>query len=166
MLGGSELAEFVQIGLKALPDTMPFEAKLHLAGGQLALDGKLGPSNLFGRFKADHLELAQISSIFQPKLALEGTISMKADITLPLEQPTDLVADLDLQLKQGNIYGLAADELNLQAAAKDGKMRLDKLDLRTGGNLIEFRRCQLRFARPFRGRRRGHFTNPGGRIFL
>ena len=126
MLGGFQLAEFVQIGLKTLPDNMPFEAKLHLAGGQLALDGKLGPNNLFGRFKADHLELAQISSIFQPKLELQGTISMKADITLPLEQPTDLVTDLDLQLQQGNIYGLAADELHLQAAAKDGKIRLDQ----------------------------------------
>jgi len=139
MLGGSELAEFVKIGLKALPETMPFEAKLNLAGGRLALDGKLGPSNLSGRIKAENLDLAQICTFFPPKLALEGKLSMKADIILPLEQPTDLVADLDLQLKRGNIYGLAADELNLQAAVKDGKMRLDKLDLRTGGNFIEFR---------------------------
>jgi len=139
MLGGSELAEFVKIGLKALPETLPFEAKLYLAGGRLALDGKLGPSNLLGRIEAEHLDLAQIFSVFPFKLALAGKISMKADIILPLEQPTDLVADLDLQLKRGNIYGLAADELNLQAAAKDGQMRLDKLDLRTGGNFIEFR---------------------------
>ena len=139
MLGESELAEFVQIGLKALPETMPFEAKLHLAGGRLALDGKLGPSHLMGHIKAEHLDLAQIFSLFPPKLALEGKVSMTADIILPLEQPTDLVADLDFQLKGGNIYGLAADELNLQAAAKDGKVRLDKLDLRTGGNFVEFR---------------------------
>jgi autotransporter translocation and assembly factor TamB len=139
MLAGSELAEFVQIGLKTLPETMPFEAKLHPAGGQLVLDGKLGANNLFGRIKAEDLNLAQISSIFQPKLEIEGTISMKADVTLPLEQPLDLVTDLDLQLKRGNIYGVAADELHLQAAAKDGKIRLDKLDLRTGGNSIEFR---------------------------
>jgi autotransporter translocation and assembly factor TamB len=139
MLGGSQLAEFVQIGLNALPETMPFEAKLYPAGGQLALDGILGPSNLSGNIKAEHLDLAQISAIFQPVLALEGMISLKGDITLPLEQPTDLVADLDLQLKRGNIYGLAADELNLQAATKDAKVRLDQLDLRTGGNLIEFR---------------------------
>jgi autotransporter translocation and assembly factor TamB len=139
MLGGSELAEFVKIELKALPETMPFEAKLFLADGRLALDGKLGPSNLSGRIKAENLDLAQISSFFPFKLALEGKISMKADIILPLEQPTDFVAGLELQLKRGNIYGLAADELNLQAAAKDGKIRLDKLDLRTGGNFIEFR---------------------------
>jgi len=139
MLGGSELAEFVQIGLKTLPETMPFEAKLHPAGGRLALDGRLGSSDLFGQIKADHLDLAQISAIFQPVLALEGMISLKGDITLPLDQPTDLVTDLDLQLQRGNIYGLAADELHLQAAAKDGKVRLDKLDLRTGGNLIELR---------------------------
>ncbi len=139
MLGGSELAEFVQIGLKDLPQTMPFEGKLHPAGGQLALDGRLGPSDLFGQIKADHLDLAQISAIFQPVLALEGMISLKGDITLPLEQPLDLVTDLDLQLQQGNIYGLAADELHLQAAAKDGKIRLDKLDLHTGGNFVKFR---------------------------
>ena len=137
MLGGSELAEFVQIGLKSLPETIPFEADLIAAGGQLELNGKLGPSDLFGRIKADRLNLAQISAIFQPVLALEGMISLKGNITLPLEQPTDLVADLDLHLQRGHIYGFAVDELNLQAATKDGKMRLDKLDLRTGGNLIK-----------------------------
>ena len=139
MLGGSELVEFVQIGLKSLPETMPFEAKLHPADGQLVLDGRLGPSDLFGQIKADHLDLAQISAIFQPVLALEGMISLKGDVTLPLEQPLDLVAGLTLQLQRGNIYGLAADELNLQAAVKDDKVRLDKLDLRTGKNFIGFR---------------------------
>ncbi len=139
MLGGSELAEFVQIGLKTLPETMPFEAKLQLAGGQMALDGKFGPADLFGRIRADHLDLAQISSVFQPRLELEGTVSMKADVTLPLEQPLELATDLDLQLDRGNIYGFAAEELHLQAAAKDGKIRLDKLDLRTGRNFVEFR---------------------------
>ncbi len=138
MLGGSELAQFVKIDLKALPEAMPFDAKLFLAGGRLALAGRLGPSNLLGRIKAENLDLAQFFSVFSFKLALEGKISMKADIMLPLEQPTDLVAELDLRLKQGNIYGLVADELNLQAAARNGKMRLDKLDLRTGGNFIEF----------------------------
>jgi len=139
MLGGSELVEFVQIGLKSLPKTMPFEANLHAAGGQLTLDGKLGPSDLVGRIKADRLNLAQISAIFQPVLALEGLISLKGDITMPLEHPLDIVADLDLQLKQGNIYGLAADELRLQAATKDGKVRVDKLDFQTGSNFVELR---------------------------
>ena len=166
MLNGSELAEFVQIGLKALPETMPFQAKLHLAGGQLALDGKLGHSNLFGRINGDHLDLALICSIFQPKPALEGKISMKADITLPLDQPTDLAADLDLQLKRGNIYGLAADDLHLEAAAKDGKMRLDKLDLRTGGNLIKFRDVSSSSHAVFGGDAEGIFqTITGGFSF-
>ncbi len=115
---------------------MPFEAKLHLAGGRLALDGKLGPSNLLGQIKAENLDLAQIFSLFPPKLALEGKVSITADVILPLEQPTDLVADLDFQLKRGNIYGLAADELNLQAAAKDGKMRLNKLDLQGPAEIL------------------------------
>jgi autotransporter translocation and assembly factor TamB len=139
MLGGSELATLVQIGLKSLPAAMPFEVNLNAAGGQLALDGKLGSSDLMGRIKADRLNLAQISAIFQPVLALEGMISLKADITLPLAQPTGFVADLDLKLKQGNIYGLAADELNVQAATKDGKVRVDKLDLQTGSNFAELR---------------------------
>ncbi len=139
MLGGSELVEFVQIGLKSLPETMPFNANLHAAGGQLTLDGKLGPSDLVGQIKADRLNLSQISAIFQPVLALEGMISLKGDITLPLEHPMDLIADLDLQLKQGNIYGLAADELHLQAATKDGKVRVVKLDFQTGSNFVELR---------------------------
>jgi len=139
MLGRSELVESVQIGLKTLPQTLPFEAKLRLAGGRLALDGKLEPSNLIGRVKAENLDLAQIFSFFTPKIALEGNFSMTADVTLPLEQPTDLVADLDLQLKGGNIYGLATDELNLKAQAKDNRMRLEKLGLLTGENKIEIK---------------------------
>ena len=138
MLNEFELAESVQIGLKAIPKTMPFEAKLHLAGGRIALDGKISPSSLIGRIKAQHLDLAKISSFFPLKPTLEGKISMKANIILPINQPTDLTADLDFQLNQGNIYGLAADELNLQATAKDGKIRLERIDLRTGENFIEF----------------------------
>ena len=42
ILGGSELAESLQIGLKTLPQTVPFGAKLRLAGGRLALDGEVG----------------------------------------------------------------------------------------------------------------------------
>ena len=139
MLGGSELAESVQIGLKTLPQTMPFEAKLRLAGGRLALDGKLDPSNLIGRVKAENLDLAQIFSFFTPKIALEGNFSMTADMTLPLEQPTDLVAALEINLTQGNIYGLAADELSLKAQAKDDRMGLEKLGLLTGENKIEIK---------------------------
>jgi len=75
MLGGSELAEFVKIGLKSLPETMPFDAKLYLAGGRLALGGKLGSSNLLGRIKAEHLDLAQICSVFSFKLALSIIIT-------------------------------------------------------------------------------------------
>jgi TamB, inner membrane protein subunit of TAM complex len=151
MLGRSELAEFVKIGLKALPETMPFEAKVQLAGGGIALEGRVGSSNLSGRIKGDHLDLAQICSFFQPRPPLEGKISLKADILLPLKQPTDLVAHLDLQLNRGKIYGLSADELNLQAAAKDGKMRLHKLDLRTGGNLVAFRDVSSSSQPVFRG---------------
>ncbi|MGD9362072.1 MAG: translocation/assembly module TamB domain-containing protein, partial [Desulfobacterales bacterium] len=138
-LGGSELAESLQIGLETLPQIMPFAAKLRLAGGRLALDGELGSSNLLGRIKADDINLAQIFSFFTPKIALEGNFSMTADVTLPLEQPTDLVADLDLQLKGGYIYGLAADELSLKAQAKDDRMRLEKLDLLTGENKVEIK---------------------------
>ncbi|MGD8291659.1 MAG: translocation/assembly module TamB domain-containing protein [Desulfobacterales bacterium] len=139
MLGKSELVEILQIGLKSLPERMPFKANLHAAGGQLVLDGELGPSELFGQIEADRLNLAQIASIFQPVPALEGTISLTGEITLPLEQPHDFVSILDLQLNQGIIYGFAAEKLNLQAATNDGKMRVDKLDLQTGKNLVELR---------------------------
>jgi autotransporter translocation and assembly factor TamB len=139
MLGESELAESVQIGLKALPQTLPFAAKLRLAGGRLTLDGELGSSNLIGRVRADNLDLAQIFSIFTPKIDLEGKTSMTADVRLPFEQPTDLVAALEINLTQGKIYGLAADELSLRAQAKDNRMRLEKLDLLTGENKVEIK---------------------------
>ena len=81
MLDESELAAFVQIGLKALPEIMPFEAKFYPAGGQFVLDGRLGSSDLSGRIMADHLDLTQLLAIFQPVPALEGMISLKGDIT-------------------------------------------------------------------------------------
>ncbi len=139
MLGGSELAESIQIGLKTLPQTVPFSAKLRLADGRLALEGELGPSNLIGRVRAENIDLAQIFSYFTPKIALEGNFSMTADMTLPLEQPTDLVAALEINLTRGNIYGLAADELSLEAQAKDDRMGLEKLGLLTGENKIEIK---------------------------
>ena len=140
MLGGSELVESVQIRLKDLPDVMPFEAKLNLADGHLALDGRLGHSDLQARIKIDNIDLAPIGAFFSPPgLPLSGRLSTQTDIILPLDQPADLVTDLDLQLKRANIYGYAVDELTLQAAAKDGKIRLNQLDLRTGGNLIDLR---------------------------
>ncbi len=162
MLGESELAEMVQIGLKSLPEKMPFEANLHAASGQLALDGELGPSDFLGRIKADQLNLAQISSIFQPVLALEGTVSLKGEITLPFEQPLDFVSDLDLQLNQGNIYGFAAEKLSLQAATKDGKMRVDKLDLQTGKNSVELRNVSSSSQAVFGGDVEGILQNLAG----
>ncbi len=137
MLGETELAESVQIGLKALPQTMPFAAELRLADGRLALAGELGPSNLIGRVKADHVDLAKFFSFFTPKIDLEGKTSMTANVRLPLEQPTDLVAALEINLTQGKIYGLAADELSLRAQSKDDRMRLEKLSLQTGENKID-----------------------------
>ena len=140
MLGGSELVESVQIRLKDLPDVIPFEAKLNLADGHLALDGRLDHSDLQARIKIDNIDLAPIGAFFSPPgLPLSGRLSMQTDIILPLEQPADLVTDLDLQLKRVNIYGFAVGELTLQAAAKDGKIRLNQLDLRTGENLINLR---------------------------
>ena len=139
ILGGSELAESLQIGLKTLPQAVPFGAKLRLAGGRLALDGELGPSNLIARVQAENLDLAQIFSFFTPKIDLEGMTSMTADVRLPLEQPTDLVAALEITLTQGKIYGLAADELSLKAQAKDDRMRLEKLGLQTGENKIDLK---------------------------
>ncbi len=139
MLGGSELVESVQVGLESLPQTMPFASKLSLAGGRLALDGKLDSSNLTGRVAAQDLDIAQIFSLLQDKPALDGKISMKADITLPLERTTDLVGKLEIQLAQGNIYGLGTDHLNLQAIVKDGQMRLEELTLQTGENEIDIK---------------------------
>ena len=140
MTGGKELAEFVQIGLKALPAVMPFDAKLYLAEGNLSLDGKLDHSDIYARFNGDHLDLMGIRSLLSlPKFPLAGIVSMKADVFLPLKRPTDLVANLDLELLRGNIYGITFDKVDLQAAAKEGEMRLDKVDLRTGENLVELR---------------------------
>ena len=151
MLGASELAESVQIGLKDLPGVMPFEAKLHLAGGRLMLDGKLDHSDLQARIKTDNIDLTPIGAFFSPPgLPLSGRLSMTADVLLPQLQPTDLVADLDLELTRGAIYGLAVDALDLRAGSKDGKLRLDQLDLRTGENLVEIRDLSIS-ARPVFG---------------
>jgi autotransporter translocation and assembly factor TamB len=140
MTDNREMVEIAQIGLSNLPEIIPFDAKLHLSGGRVALDGKLDHSDLQARIKTDDIDLTPIGAFFSPPgLPLSGRLSMTADVLLPQLQPTDLVADLDLQLTRGVIYGLAVDELDLRAASKDGKMRLDKLNLRTGGNLIEFR---------------------------
>ena len=139
MLGKTMLAEFVQIGLKTLPETVPFEATGFIAGGRLALNGKLDADHLSGQIEAEQLDLMKVSSFFQPELALEGNISMKGAVTLPIGRPTNLRADLDLKLNRGNIYGLSADALTVRAAAQDGKLRLDQVNLQTGENLIKLR---------------------------
>ena len=137
-LGGSELVEFVRIDLKTLPESMPFAATLTPAGGKLTLDGKLGSSDLTAHITADRLDLARIGSVFRPPLELAGNLSLNADARMPLAQPVEFTAEVNLNLRHGNIYGLAADELSLKAAAKTGSLHVDELDLRTDGNQIEF----------------------------
>jgi autotransporter translocation and assembly factor TamB len=139
-LAEQQMAESVQVGLKDLPESLTFNANLSLTGGQAALDGKLDHSDLVARLNVEHVDIARLISILKPPgPRLTGMISLKADLGLPIQQPSELTADLDLKLTGANLYGLAADELDLKAAAKDGQMRLEKLDLRTGENLIEFR---------------------------
>ncbi|MBT8367371.1 MAG: hypothetical protein KJP23_21980, partial [Deltaproteobacteria bacterium] len=138
-LAEQQIAESVQVGLKALPESLTFDANLSLAGGQAALDGKLDHADLVARLDVEHVDLARLISILKaPGPRLTGMLSLKADLGLPIQQPSELTADLDLKLTGSNLYGLAADELVLKARAKDGKMHLDRLDLRTGENLIEF----------------------------
>ncbi len=138
MLGTSELAQSLQIGLKDLPGIMPFEAILHPAGGNLALAGRLDHSDLQARVTADNIDLAPIGAFFSsPGIPLSGRLSMTADVFLPQLQPTGLVADLDLNLTQGAVYGVAVDKLAMRAASKEGKLRLDQLNLQTGENTID-----------------------------
>jgi autotransporter translocation and assembly factor TamB len=139
-LAEQQMAETVQIGLKALPESLSFSANLNLAGGQAALDGKLDHSDIVARLDVEQVDIARLIAILKPPgPRLTGMISLKADLGLPIQQLSELTADLDLKLTGANLYGLPADELVLKAAAKDGKMHLDRLDLRTGENLIEFR---------------------------
>jgi autotransporter translocation and assembly factor TamB len=136
-LGEKELAESVEIGLKGLPEMVSFDTKLNLAGGQVALEGKLGRSDLHALVDLEHLDLERISAFLNPeKLPISGKLSTKADVVLPWQRQIDLAADLDLKLVDGAVYGLAADELALRATAKDGEFRLDRLDLRSGANHI------------------------------
>jgi autotransporter translocation and assembly factor TamB len=139
MLGQSELAELIQIGMQSLPETIPFTAKLNLAGGKLALDGKLDHSDLHTRIDAQDIDLAHICSLYKPQLPLTGFLSLQADINLPQLRPNSMLAKIDLNLTRGSLFGLAAADLVLHAAARDGTVHLDMLDLRTGENLIQFK---------------------------
>ncbi|MBT8369919.1 MAG: hypothetical protein KJO34_03085, partial [Deltaproteobacteria bacterium] len=147
-----KVAAYVQIGLNGLPETIPFEAHLNLASGKVALEGKLDHSTLDARMKAENLESTRLFSLFNPqKPPLTGILALEANIGLPLENPEELKADLDLKLIKGSIFGIAADTLNLQATAIDGNVSLDLLDMRSAANLIQLREVKAQVAPIFQG---------------
>jgi autotransporter translocation and assembly factor TamB len=146
------LTEDLQVGLESLPEILSFNAGLKLASGRVTLDGRLDQTALQTHIETDHLDLAQISSfISSPQLDLIGNVSMKADLFLPLERPIDFETDLELKLIDGNIYGIAADDLKFAADVKDGRIRLGALNLRNGPNIIEIREVKAPSATVFSG---------------
>jgi translocation and assembly module TamB len=156
MLGERELAEFVQIWMQALPEAIPFDARLDLGGGKLALNGKLDHSDLHLRIKAQHIDLVRICDLYRPlQLPLTGLLSMQADILLPQLQPNGMLAKIDLNLTRGSLFGVVADNLVLHATVKDGSLQLDTLDLRSGKNLIQFEEMMV----PIRTLLRGDLTD-------
>lgn len=135
MLGRHDVAEFFEIGLERLPHIVPFDAKLHPFGGHVGIQGSLTASEVTARITADNLDLSRVYSLLKtPEAKVVGTISMKASMLVPVKKPQDLMADLDVKLESGSIGGLAADQLNLRVAARDGKIHVDLLNLKSNAN--------------------------------
>jgi len=140
MVGRKEFAEFVKIDLKKLPEAIPFETRLHPVDGQLEIDGVMDHSGLRAGVLADNLDLERVSSFFRlPGLTLAGTLSMKAHVLLPQDHPSNLEGDLDLTLEGGSINGFETDRVAIRAKAKNEKLLIETLDVRSGANTIALR---------------------------
>lgn len=127
-----------EIGLPNSSEPTPFTADLRLTGGSATLDGTLADSALTLRLKADRLDLARLSSIFDlDGVSLAGSLSLTSDFTLPPEGVEAAAGHLDLSVTEAVIQGTGVIKADLKSSLADGRLQVERLTVTSAKSRLQ-----------------------------
>ncbi|MBW1981486.1 MAG: translocation/assembly module TamB domain-containing protein [Deltaproteobacteria bacterium] len=151
-LGGQQVVESATVDLTGLPALLPFQARLHLARGQLQTSGRLAGDMVHIRLQGDGIVLSQISALLAaPIPPFGGRLALAGQLTLPLDNLARVHGRMSILLKAGKIKQLPIDQLAFHLEAEKGMLLLKDLILATGANQLAISSASLPTAAVFRG---------------
>ena len=159
------LVKSAVVGLRGLPDDIPFEMRLNPAGGHLNADGRVTANRLQVALSGSDIDLSRIAGLLAPpSVPFSGRLSLQGQLDLPFSDPADMVSDLTIQFADGSVNGIPVEQLAFRVTA--GNRLLGVADLQ----LINRRQSHQRqpgipcSRGPLRCRARCDFAIPGGRL--
>ena len=137
LAGKHSLVESVTIDLSGLPERLPFQAQLNLADGKLQASGNLENARLQLQLDGSAIDISQISGRLASHVApFAGILTVGGYLDLPLESMANMAVDVDVQVSNGSVNSIIADELAGKFIAENGRLHIADLRLMQGDNRV------------------------------
>jgi hypothetical protein len=129
-LGRGHVSGQGRLGLAGTGGPFPFEARLKLSEGRFSLAGDVSSSLLNVRLKSDPVEIEPIAALFRQPLS--GRLSADIDLSVPFDRPAAVSGQIQLNVLNARIHGVALATAGVAAAAADGWIRVADLEAASG----------------------------------
>lgn len=138
------LVESAVVGLRGLPDNIPFEMRLNPAGGHLSADGRVAADRLQVALSGSDIDLSRISGLLAPpSVPFGGRLSLQGKLDLPFADLRDIASDLKIQLADGSIHETAIEQLTFRFTAGDRRLGVADLQAANGANRMRISRASI-----------------------
>jgi autotransporter translocation and assembly factor TamB len=138
------LVKSAAIGLRGLPDDIPFEMRFIPAGGQLNADGRVAANRLQVALSGSGLDLSRISGLLAPSsVPFGGRLALAGHLDLPFSDPRDMIGDLAIQLANGSLNETTVEQLAFRISAGDRHIGVADLLLVNDANRISISRASV-----------------------
>ena len=138
------LVKSAVIGLRGLPDDIPFKMRLNPAGGQLDAEGRVTANRFQAALSGSDIDLSRISGLLVPSaVPFGGRLSLRGNLDLPFVAPRDMVSDLTIQLGNGSVNATSVEQLAFRFTAVGRQLNLADLQLTNGSNRLDISRASL-----------------------
>jgi autotransporter translocation and assembly factor TamB len=138
------LVKSAVIGLRGLPDDIPFAMQLFPAGGQLAADGRMAANRLQLALSGSDIDLSWISGFLAPSaVPFGGRLSLRGNLDLSFSDPKDMISDLTIQLGNGSVNQTSVEQLTFRFTADGRRMGVTNLQLANGANRMNISRASV-----------------------
>lgn len=138
------LVKSAAMGLRGLPDDIPFEMRLNPAGGQLNADGRVAANRLQVALSGSGLDLSRISGLLAPpSVPFGGRLALQGQLDLPFSDPRDMVGNLAIQLADGSLNETTVEQLAFRITAGDRLLGVADLQLVNDANRLRISRASI-----------------------
>jgi len=138
------LVKSAVIGLRGLPDDIPFAMQLAPAGGQLSAEGRMAANRLQVALSGSDIDLSDISGLLAPSVVpFGGRLSLRGNLDLPFSDLKEMIGDLTIELANGSVNATGVEQLSFRLTADGRQLNLVDLLLTNGANRLDISRASL-----------------------